>query len=268
MKKTVISLVAVVAVIAAGLFYYSPAFRTNAITAAESIGQWTPEAIEKNKIGYTQFVETKLKKDLKTFQDVRKALTRQMEVNSKLLAEKTKLLQEGRKLLDQFAEATLSGEFPAELHGKTYTETQLKNQIALTKAQVEGIERSIAGIQKASQVAEQEICKRIVGIEDMESQLQMMSTEREIFRSQSTSDVGFAMLAEARAVLEGNQLLVKENPVRTIQEILKASEVATSGNRASDTEVEAFLADYKSKKLAKSGKKLVQTEEVPAAPGD
>lgn len=268
MKKTVISLVTVAAVGVIVLFYHSPAFRTSVIDGAESITQWTPEAIEKNPVGYSQFVETQLKKDLKIFQETRKSLSRQMEVLTKMSAEKMKELEYGKKFATEFAEAITEGAFPVTLHEKSYTESQLKNQLAMTLAQIDGLKNSLAGIDKVTRIAEEEIQKNVVRIEDVESQLALMVTQREIFRSQSTSDAGLAMLTEARSVLEGNQVFIKNNPVRTISDLIKDSTVAASSGPASHTEVEAFLVEYTAKKSAKDGKKLVQTEDVPAAPGD
>lgn len=276
MKNYIIPLLVLVVIGATGLLYISPAFRTTALATAESMTQWTPEAIEKNPVGYSQFVEVQLKKDLKTFQETRKALTLRMERLAKMLAEKTKLLQRGEKLAEDFAEAVTAGVFPVSVHGKEYTESQLRIQLALTIAQVGGLKESVAEIAKVSTVAEKEIQKLVVGIEKTESQIALLAARREIFRSQATSAEGLEMIAQVNAVLEGNQILIKENPVRTIEEILDdiANAPMKEGVAAENSQVEEYLACYVAKKpssLAKSGGKkgdIVQSKDIPPAPGD
>lgn len=275
MKNYVPVLVVFALVATAGLFYFSPVFRTNALATAESMTRWTPEAIEKNPVGYSQFVEVQLKKDLKTFRETRKALTLRMETLAKKLAEKTKLLEQGGKLAEDFAEAITAGVFPVTLHGKEYTESQLRIQIALTIAQVNGLKESVAEIAKVSTVAEKEIQKLVVGIEKTESQIALLAARREIFRSQATSAEGLEMIAQVNAVLEGNQILIKENPVRTIEEILNdTSAPVRQGVAASSTQVEEYLNAYLAKKpsgLSKNEMKkgeLVQSKDIPPAPGD
>jgi len=275
MKNYIITLAVIVLIGLAGLIYISPVWRTNAITAAESLTQWTPEAIERNPVGYSQYVEVQLKKDLKTFHETRKALTLRMETLAKKLAEKTKLLQQGEKLAEEFAEAITAGTFPITLHGKEYTESQLRIQIALTLAQVNGLKESLAEIIKVSSIAEKEIQKLVVGIEKTESQIALLAARREIFRSQATSAAGLEMIAQANAVLEGNQILIKENPIRTIEEILyETASSASPSVAASETQVEEYLKIFVAQKPAGYSKdssrkgELVQTQDIPPAPGD
>ena len=267
MKKTIVTLVVVVGIGLSALITVSPAWRTSATLTVESFTQWTPEAIEKNPIGYSQFVEAQLKKDLKTFQETRKALALRMETLAGKLAEKTKLLAEGEKFADEFAEVITDGTFPIRLHGKDYTESQLRIQLALTLAQVNGLRESVAEITKVSVIAEKELQKLVVGIEKTETQIALLTTRREIFRSQTTSAEGLEMITTVNSVLEGNQILIRDNPVRTIEDLLKDSEIANYGVAASETQVNEFLQSYATKKSSKKGD-LFQTKDIPPAPGD
>jgi hypothetical protein len=266
MKKTFVVLALIVVIVPVTLFFVSPTWRTNATSAVESLTQWTPEAIEKNPIAYSQFVEAQLKKDQKTFQETRKKLAISMEGLAKKLAAKTKLLEQGEKLAEEFAETITAGSFPVTLHGKEYTESQLRMQLALTLAQINGLKESVTEITKVSAVAEKELQKLVVGIEKTESQISLLATRREIFRSQATSAEGLAMIAGVNAVLEGNQLLVKSNPVRTIEEILNDAESSTQEVAASDVQVEEYLQSVIAKKSQKGD--LFQTKDIPLAPGD
>ena len=265
MKKFLVPTLVVGLLVVAGMFYFSPWFRLATISTAESITTWTPEAIEKNPIGYSQFVEAQLKKDLRVLQDTRKMLTLRMDTLAKRLIDKTKLLNVGQELADEFANAITENVFPVTLHGKEYTESQLRIQLALTLAQVTGLKESVAEIEKVSQVAEQEIQKLVVNVEKTESQIALLATRREVFRSQSTSTEGLTMIANINALLEGNQIIIRDNPVRTIEEIL--NENTPQGLAASDTQVESYLTDYTTKKSSKKGS-FLQTDDIPQAPGD
>ncbi len=231
---------------------------------------WTQEEIDRNPVGYSQYVEAKLKDDLKTFQKTRRDLTLRMETLAKKLSEKTKLLEQGEKLAADFAETITAGVFPVDIHGKEYTESQLRIQISLTLAQVNGLKESIVDITKVSAVAEKEIQKLVVGVEKTESQIALLAARREIFRSQATSAEGLEMIAQSNAVLEGNQILIKENPVRTIEEILH--ETASQGSPATEKQVDEYLKNFAAKKTSGkngSGKgDLLQSKDIPSAPGD
>jgi len=268
MKKTIVTLVVVIATGFTTLVTVSPAWWTCATVTVESLIQWTPEAIEKNPILYTQFVEAQLKKDLKTFQVTRKALALRMDTLAKKLAEKTKQLEKGKNFADEFAEAITNGTFPVRLHGKDYTETQLRNQLALTLAQVNGLKESVAEITNVSVAAEDELRKLVVNIEKTETQIALLTTRREVSRSRTTSAEGLEMIATVNSVLEGNQILIRHNPVRTIEELLKDNETATQSVPASETQVHEFLQDYVAKKSKSSKGDLFQTKDIPLAPGD
>jgi len=266
MKKNIVILAVIAVIGLAALLIASPAWRTKAGSAVENLTKWTPEAIEKNPIAYSQYVESQLKKDLKKFQETRKTLALRMETLAKKLIDKTNLLEEGEKFADEFAEAVTNGKFPVKLHGKDYTESQLRIQIALTIAQVNGLKVSVAEITKVSAIAEKELQKLVVESEKTESQIALLAARREIFRSQATSAEGLEMIATVNSVLEGNQILIKENPVRTIEELLKETETVTQGVAASEVQVHDFLQLYLAKKSAKGD--LVQTQDIPPAPGD
>jgi len=268
MKKNIVTLTVIVAIGLATLLVISPVWRTIFGTAVEDLTQWTPAAIEKNPIGYSQFVEAQLKKDLKIFQETRKALALRMEILAKLLIEKTSELGNGETFANEFAEAITDGTFPAKLHGRDYTESQLRIQLSLTLAQVNGLKESVAEITKVSVTAEKELQKLVVETEKTESQIALLATRREIFRSQATSAEGLEMIATVNSVLEGNQILIKANPVRTIDELLRdvESESTSQGVTPSEIQVSEFLQSFVAKKSSKGD--LFQTKDIPLAPGD
>lgn len=274
MKSYVVAIVTPVIFSLACLVYVSPAVRAYIFTVSASITEWTTESIAADPVGYSQYAEAQLKKDRKTFQEMRKDLGMCMETMSKKLTEKSKLLVQGEKFAEDFAEAFDAGEFPATVHGKEYTETQLRSQIGLTLAEVSGLRKSIAEIEQVSATAELEIQRVVVEGEKNDSQIALLATRREIFRSQPVSAEGLAILTSVNSVLEGNQSFIKENPVGTISEIMNRVSLPPAQGSVSGEQVEEYLKGYVAKKSsgfskdsAKKGK-FVQSEDVPAAPGD
>lgn len=254
-------------VVGAVLWFASPIVRTKLADSTASLLEWTPEAIERDPIGYTNHVERQLKSDLTTFTSTRRALSTQQDAMAKMLREKSAVLTSGEQLAGDFAEAISAGTFPATLHGKEYTETQLRTQLALTLAQLDGLKVSVDEMEKISVNAEKEIQKLVVNTEKTESQLALLQTKREIFRSGKLSSEGLAMIAQVNSVLEGNQLIIRDNPVRTIEEILNQKPAETAAS-ADSQRVESYIQSYTAKKGNGKGKELIQTEDVPAAPGD
>lgn len=259
----------------AGLICVSPSVRAYIIIVTGRVVEWTPEAIEADPVGYSLFAEAQLKKDKRVFQEMRKDLGVCMEVMSKKLSEKSKLLEQGEKFVEDFAEACDAGEFPAKVHGKEYTELQLRSQLGLTLAEVNGLRKSVAEIEQVSVTAELEIQRVVVESEKIDSQLALLATRREIFRARAVTAEGIAILTSVNSVLEGNQSFIKENPVGTIMEIMNRTSLPPANGSVSDVQVDEYLKGYVAKKSSagfskESGKKgkFGQTENIPAAPGD
>lgn len=262
MLKNILSCIVVIALFAGLLYAFSPAFRTGTGTVTENFG-WTTSAQEADPVGYSLHVENLLKNELADIKNEQKALSRLMDANAKMLAEKTRLLDGGRALAEQFAEANSQEKFPTEILGRSYDREQLHNQLSLVLAQISGFEELIKGIKNASKEAEAKIRERIVAVDNIETQIHTLSVDRELYKTTSRSKLNKEMLASARDLLREAQILSRENPVRSVQQLIEESNHSTK-EKASDAEVAAFLTDYSAKK----GKNLVQNENVPAAPGD
>lgn len=266
MKRTMIIIVAVAVVLGAIAFWVSPSFRTRVVSEATKIGQWTPEAIQKDPVGYSNFVESQLKADLEKYSSARQALASTMNDLAKKLSDKTKLLERGDKMAETIADAIEAGKFPVTVLGKEYLEAQLRSQLSLTLAEIDGLRESLTEIEKILKSAEQENEKIVVNLEKTESQLALLATRREIFKAQATSAEGLSMIAQCNAVLEQNQMVFAANPVRTISQMISDLENISGPESVSADRVEEYLSDHIAKKGGKKNS-LVKTKDIPSEPG-
>jgi hypothetical protein len=231
---------------------------------------WTEEEMAQNPIGYCQHVQENLKAALENFKKARRGKALTMERLTKILSEKKRKLAAGEHLAAEFAEALTAGTFPATLLGRSYSEEQLRLQLSLTVAEMNGLKEIITEIVKASAVAEEEILKDVIRIERTEAEIAILDTRVEIYRGQATDTAALDMVATANSLLSGHQLFLKENPVRdisTLMEELERNATATSYGAASAAQVDEFLRNFAAKKSAgKSGS--LQSKGIPPAPGD
>jgi hypothetical protein len=262
MNSKVITAVAVIVVlVAVGLFFVSPGFQSKAKKTFTDLTQWTPENIEKDPVGYWIFLKDKAEADKKELQNTRHGLSAAMETTSKKVSEKIKLLEAGTKIAEEFADALTAGTFPVTLHGKEYTADQATMQLSLTLAEVDAYKESVAKLNEISKTAEQKIQETIINIEKIDNEITVLNTKSEVFKANKIDSETLAMLKNAHTAFDGTQILLKENPVRTIAEMLASDISPKQGVKASDQRVEAYLTEYVSKKGV-----TTQTAPVSATP--
>lgn len=266
MKRNIIIASAVVAVAVVALLFVSPAIRTSVGFKVKDLTQWTPEAIRADPIGFSKFAERQLRQDLETYKTTQMSFAATLDDVAKKQRDKTKLLEDGQRFAEEFAEAIEQNVYPAVVQGREFTEAQLRTQLALTLAQVDGFAESLSQLDAIAARAEEEIRKLVVQIEKTESQLSILATKREIFKSQKTSTEGLAMLDQAKAALEDNVTVFKNNPVLTVEEMVKRLSDSSNGAAAGQERVEQFLQDYATKKGGDKKGASVQTENIPEEP--
>jgi hypothetical protein len=258
--KLITAVAVIVVLVAVGLFFVSPGFQSKAKKTFTDLTQWTPENIEKDPVGYWTFLKNKAEADKKELQNTRHDLSVAMEITSKKVNEKTKLLEAGTKIAEEFAEAITADVFPVTLHGKEYTADQAKMQLSLTLAEVDVYKESVVKLNEISKIAEQKIQETVINIEKIDNEITVLSTKSEVFKVNKIDSETLAMLKNAHTAFDGTQALLKENPVRTISEMLASDISPQQGMKASDQRVTDYLTEYVSKKGG-----TVQNPPVPAA---
>ena len=266
MKKTMIGLALVLVAAAAVAFSVSPSLRTRVIGKVGEMTQWTPEAIEKDPSGYSQYVERQLKKDYEKLNESRKNLTARMNDLANKIANKRQLLEKGQALADEIADAIEGEVFPAAIAGREYSESQLHSQLSLAITQMDAVTESLSELEKIQKAAEIEYEEIVKNLEKTESQLSLIAARREIFKSETLTAEGLEMIETCNAALERNQTVFENNPVRTIGEMIDDMEAKESRSTdSSDERVEQYLSEYRAKKSGKEDA-AVQTQDVPDEP--
>ena len=224
--------------------------------APEPVPGWTEEKIAADPEGYSQYARQQLKADEKVLIDTRRDLAVFMDRLAAMLNERHKKLEFGRGLAEKLAEALVGGTYPVSLFGKSYSEDQLRMQIALVLAEISGLESSLSEINEVSKAAEEEVIRLVVGLERVTSQVAILDTRVGIYRSRATQTAGLDMIATATTALQEHRVFLRENPVRDLESLMVDVErnvaTATRG-AASAAQVEEFLTDFVARRTAGKG---------------
>ncbi len=260
MKKVIFGIVAFV-VVAGAAWYASPQFRAKAAAVSSDFTEWTPEAIEQDPVGYSDYCQRQFKSNLARFKERQDALGRADVELEKRLSEKIALCDAGRALAEKIAQTLEEGVFPAAFNGASYTKEQLTSQLKLLLAQVDGLQGSINEMRATAQKANESVQKLVVQIEQTETQMTTLAARREIFKTNKLTNDDKSMFESCRNALEEakTSLSSEFTPVRTIEQLLKASEQTKVSS--SDARVEEYLKEFRAKKESS-----VQTKDIPEEP--
>ena len=240
-KSSIVTLVVALLAVGGTLMTASPGFRTVVWDKIHGVTGWSEDAIQKDPLGYMAFVEKKLSNDQNTIQATWRNLGVSVGKLAKKQTEKRELLARGMEFAEEFREAyqNASGVFPVEVRGESYTEAQLRSQLSLLLAQNDGLTQSLAEIDVAMNTADNRMEELIVQKEKIESQLVLIATKREMFHAEALSTEGLLLIAQLNDLFEGNQQAMAGNPVRSIEQLVKAETLAAKP--ANSIRVEQFL---------------------------
>jgi hypothetical protein len=182
-----------VALLAVGgaLMAGSPSFRTMIWVWVNKITCWTPDAIQKDPVGYMKFVEKKLAGDQNKIQETWRNLGVSVAKLAKKQIAKRELLERGTAFAEDFRDVyqNANGNFPVEVRGEVYTEAQLRSQLSLLLAQNDGLTESLSEIDMEMIAANNKMEELVVQKEKTESQLALLETKRELFQAEKLSKV-------------------------------------------------------------------------------
>jgi len=244
MKSLIVGAVSV-ATLAATVAGFSASFRSRVNQQIQSLTEWSMADREADPVGFAEYAHERLQSDLGVMQRTRRELSAEVGSLADQLREKQALHDQALQLAEDFhivyQEATTDGSFPIELRGAAYTEAQVKSQVSLLLAEADGFTESLKGLQSVQREAESQVEELAVRISSTESQLAMLSTERELLQARLVAGEGNELMAQMDELMTGNQRLIDDNPVRTVAE-LSAVPSTESRQVASQSVVEEFLA--------------------------
>ena len=241
LSTTLLGLVTVVAV-AVGL---SPALRTAATQQWSNHFGWTDAARQADPVGFAQYAERQLSRDLEELQRTRRELAAEVGQLVRRTRQQQALRDQGMALAEEFRTqyqlASANGGFPLVVRNAAYTREQAEAQVSHLLAEMEGYEQSLALLTQVRQEAEVRLEALVVKVNQTETQLATLGTKRGLLRAERLSADGELLLAQLDELLTGNAQVIAENPVRTVEELLAAAPqpAATAVGRQA---VEAFLS--------------------------
>lgn len=245
MKVTTFVAAAVLIAVGTGLYYFAPGFRTGVNQKVQCWIGWTEAARQADPVGFTNYVQGRLEKDLEQLKDNRNQLKLETDSLHQTLREHEALLSHSDVVAEEFRtayqQAQRDDSFPVTVRGAAYTEEQMVSQVRLVLAEAEGYRQSVANLQQVCEKAEAQLQTLTVRIDTTQSQLAMIGTQRELLRSRVLTEAGEEMIAQVDELFEENRRVVHSNPVRPVAELL-AARAEPTGERFNRDAARAFLA--------------------------
>ena len=251
MKKNSFSITIVAILVVGGtLMAISPGVRTLVTGKYNKVISWPEEAIQKDPMGYMKFVEKKLIKDQNKIQTIWRNLGISVGKLAKKQSKNRETLEQGMAYAEKFRDAyqNANGVFPVEILGESYTDVQLRAQLSLTLAQNDGLTQLLTEVDEALIDASSKMEELIVQNEKTETQLALIATKREMFQADALSTEGLQLVGRLNGLFEENELVMAGNPVRSIEQLVKAETFASKP--ANSVRVEEFLNANKKDKPA------------------
>lgn len=244
--RTLQLLIAVIA-LAAGAYFLLPGFRAKVDSQLDKVGGWNEEARRHDPVGFIDFSIAKLETNIGKFNEVKGSLAVAKAKLAKLHEDNQSKLAFAGKQLDEFKAAfkkatgsapEAGSGWPIEIAGKSYGEADLKQQVNLLLNQRGSFESVLKQTQSgldATTKREMEIVGRVT---ESKAKLDLLKTQRELVKVAKLTADTEKLMGEVHDVLVENEALSAENPVRTVEELMKQAE---AGSSTSNANVDAFL---------------------------
>ncbi len=216
----------------AGACWRIPALRARVFEQGQAWIGWPEAARRADPVGFTDHVERELKEDLDKLQAARGQLAGEIGTLSRNVREQQALLEHAEKLAAEFRDvyqaATEDGTFPVTVRDAAYTEDQAVSQVSLLLAETEGYRETLSKVEALRKQAESRLEELTVRVDRTASQLAMIATKRELLRARVLTDEAEQLVTQVDQLLDGNTQIVQGNPVRSVEELLAASQGRSS----------------------------------------
>ena len=227
---------------AVGVWKFAPSVQTAMDTQLDRYFGWTEEARQANPVEFVNHVSQTLGDDLEAMRTARRHLYAELA----LLGGKDREMRGNRQFALQQAEdfraALQRAEFPVALCDGVYPSGEsVTFQISQLLAEIDGYDQTLAEIEELNAEAKTKLSNLTVQINSTEAQITMTGVKRELLAARELTESGQQMLLAVNGLLNRNHRVVKENPVRSVEELLAAAK-ARPGSTVSDARMRAFLA--------------------------
>jgi phage shock protein A len=218
-----------------------PGLRAKASGAVGGVAGWSEEARKADPLGFMDYAEKQLNKHMSQLKDARRNMQEAMqrisdetERNGVLLESATKLAHDFR---GAYRKAMVDG-YPIEVAGGTYSRESLIEQVRLVMMQSANYTKAIEDLERAARAAGgtgQSILKQIT---DTQAALASLPAKKEIARVNKLTGRTQELLEQIDALIDRNETVLKDSPVRTVEELVQTDLVPAEGL---EVDVMAFL---------------------------
>jgi len=247
MAKAAVLLGALGGAATAATYWYCPGLWVQIDRKVTELAGWTEEARRGDPAGFVDHATRRLREDLETMERTRRELAAEIAQVSKKAREQEALRDQANQLANEYREAyqaaCTNGSFPIVVRSAAYTGEDVKVQVRMILAEAAGYEEALDALKKVQEQAESKLEELTVRINSTETKLVALAAQREILLARTLSDEGEQLLAQVADLMDGNEQVIVQNPVRNVRELLAVSMDASAREESNGmTDVEAFLA--------------------------
>jgi len=235
----------VLVVIAVAAWQWLPGLRSKARDVYRKHGGWTEEARRDDPVGFLEYAEQKLAKDLAALNRSRSDLA---QATQRIAGEQTKtegLLASAVTLAESFRTAykgaAAAKAWPVEVSGASYSKEQLVQQVRLILMQKGSYTQIIAEFKKAADAAKKKSEQLVGQVNRTKATLAMLPAKKEIARVNKLTEGIDDVLAQVNDLLGENDDVLSASPIRTVEELAAAKPATATPSAKLDADVKAFL---------------------------
>jgi len=242
--RWIVGLVVVVA-IGVAAWRLLPGLRTKARDVYGKHGGWTEEARRDDPVGFLEYAERKLTRDLAALNTSRGDLA---QATQRIAAEQAKtegLVASATTLGESFRAAYKAAEaakaWPVEVSGASYSREQLVQQVRLILMQKGNYEQIIGEFKKAADAAKKKAEQLVGQVNRTKATLAILPAKKEIARVNKLTEGIDDVLAKVNDLLGENEDVLSASPIRTVEELAAAKPTTATPAAKLDADVKAFL---------------------------
>ena len=208
----IVGVVVLVAVVLAGLYFFSDVFRTRMTSAYEGFAKWTPENIAKDPVNYLNFCEAQANTAVEKLKASRIAIAQKKAKIGSMREDAQNKLTVGNKALGElktaYKQADADNSFPVKWADNTLDKDACKRQILRLAGEIKSKNDLVAMFDQAGKQLDVQSEKINDATDQASKQLASIQTNREMLKVQAITDDIKKQLVDMKGVLESSVVAV------------------------------------------------------------
>jgi hypothetical protein len=236
--------------IAAGAFYAwrdMPGLRNKLTGTVDKYGGWTESARKDDPVGFIEYAEAELAKDLAAFEQSRADLAAGKKSAEEGLIQNrtmhTAAVELASEIKIEFQVAEPTSSYPVKVSGKSYTREELIEQVRLILLERDSYAAITKEYEEVIDLVKAQQGEVLTQITETKAALTMLPAKKELARIQKLTGEADELLSQVRTLLGENQDMrdtLGDSPVRSVSELTNAKAAPAAGDGPNPM---AFLQD-------------------------